>query len=152
MRRILMISVLAIFASSLAVAQEQKTDQNTKVENELIQLDNELGKAFMQKDIATLRHLIADDYVGIESNGIVFDKAETIADVDSGYFIEETEEADDLKVRVYGNTAVVTGRLTYQWRGKDGGDNSKQLLFADVWVKRDGRWQVVNYQGTKIAQ
>ncbi len=47
-----------------------------------------------------------------------------------------------------GTSAVVTGRLTIKGNKKDGSYDLR-LLFTDVWVRRGGRWQVVNYQATR---
>jgi ketosteroid isomerase-like protein len=60
-------------------------------------------------------------------------------------------EVDDLRVRVYGDTAVVTGRSTPRGRDARGQEMHGRYRFLRVWVKRDGRWQVVAFQGTRIA-
>jgi ketosteroid isomerase-like protein len=53
----------------------------------------------------------------------------------------------DMKVRVYGNTAIVTARA--EVKGNDlGEDFSGPYRFTRVWVRRNGRWQAVSYQAT----
>ena len=56
----------------------------------------------------------------------------------------------DMKVRVYGNTAVVTGTDTERgvYHGKD---SSGKYLWTDVFVHRNGRWQAVSSQSTKLT-
>jgi len=60
-------------------------------------------------------------------------------------------ENDDLKVRVYGDAAVVTGRFTTKETLK-GRDISGQYRFTDTWIKKAGRWLCVAGQGSKIPQ
>ena len=63
----------------------------------------------------------------------------------------ESGSIDDLNVRVFGNVAVVTGRsvLAGSYQGNRA---SVVQRFTDVFVKRDGRWQVVASQGTQVPQ
>ena len=64
----------------------------------------------------------------------------------------EAFDVDDLAVRIYGETAVVTGRSTPKGRNAKGEPIRGQYRFLRVWVKRDGRWQAVAFQGTRIAE
>ena len=58
---------------------------------------------------------------------------------------------DDLTVRVYGETAILNGHLT--WKGTDNGQKlSLQSLFTKVFIKRKGQWLMVNNQGTPLLQ
>ena len=61
-------------------------------------------------------------------------------------------EVDDLAIRIYGDTAVVTGRTTPRGRTALGQPISGQYRYLRVWVKRQGRWQAVAFEGTRIAQ
>jgi ketosteroid isomerase-like protein len=63
----------------------------------------------------------------------------------------EAFDVDDLAVRIYGDTAVVTGRSSPKGRTAKGEPIRGQYRFLRVWVKRGGSWQVVAFQGTRIA-
>jgi ketosteroid isomerase-like protein len=63
----------------------------------------------------------------------------------------QSVSADELKVRVFGNAAVVTGRDTLKGAQYKGKDLSGQYRFTDVFVQRDGRWQAVASHSSKIA-
>lgn len=78
-------------------------------------------------------------------------KAQDLADVKSGAYVITSGVMDDIKVRVYGDTAVVTGRNTVkgQYKGKD---ISGQTRWTDTWVKSAGRWQCVATHSSRIAQ
>jgi len=74
-------------------------------------------------------------------------KADTMSAIKSGDIKITSNELSDLKVRVYGDTAVVTGKTDV--KGTSGGkDISGPTLFTRVYVKKDGRWQSVAFQQT----
>ncbi len=124
----------------------QQTAEN--VEQTILQMEREWNATTVKKDIAGLRRIIADDFVGAESSGRVVDKTQFINDI-SGSDDVQSETAEDLKVRVFGDTAIVTGRLLIKGRKKEA-DYDLKLLFTDVWVKQNGQWQVANHQATQI--
>ena len=97
------------------------------------------------------RARLADDYVAINGSGQIFSKAEGLDLYSSGRLKIESREFADLKVRVFGDTAVVTG--TQRWRGQqEGQQRTGELRYTRVWAKRQGQWQVVSWQGTPILQ
>jgi ketosteroid isomerase-like protein len=57
-----------------------------------------------------------------------------------------------MKIRVYGDTAVVTARTTPRGRDSKGKPITGQYRYLRVWAKRDGQWRAVAFQGTRIAQ
>ena len=59
-------------------------------------------------------------------------------------------ELDELAVRVYSDTAVATGRSTPKGTTAKGEPITGQFRFLRVWVKRQGRWQAVAFEGTRI--
>lgn len=74
-----------------------------------------------------------------------------IADVKSSKITLDSLELSDLRVRIEGNTAVVTGVNSSKGRDEKGLPFDRRSRFTDVFVKRDGRWQVLATQGTVIA-
>jgi ketosteroid isomerase-like protein len=148
MKKLMMVIALGLLYQCIITAKVEPMDNSKQLQSEIIQLEHEWGKANVQKDIPSLRRLIADDYKGIESYGGFNDKAGTIADIESGNDNVEIDDPEQLEVRTYGDTAIVTGKLRLKGYNKRG-EYDIQLLFTDVWVKRAGKWQVVNYQGTR---
>ena len=107
------------------------------------------GEAHRQLDVATLERLMADDYFVIRSDGSVAGKEEDLASYQTGESHWQLAEGDEYDVRIYGQTAVVCGR----WQAR--GVNASQPFdyaarFLSVYVKRDGRWQMVAAQSTPI--
>jgi len=142
-RRLLIAAVFVVTASLTSVWAEDVQAQLTK-------LEMDRAVAVVKGDIATLDKYTSDDYVLINMNGHMAGKSEMIEGFKSGSSKLTSEELSDLKVRVYGNTAVVTGKADV--KGTLGGaDATGQILFTRVYVKKDGRWQSTSLQQTRVA-
>jgi ketosteroid isomerase-like protein len=118
----------------------------------LKQLDQERIQAQIGADAAALDRLYAEDFIGIGPSGTVRTKAQVIADFTSGSLTFQSITTDDVQWRVYEDTAVETGRSTM-----DGQDKAKVVprdnRFTRVWVKRQGRWQLVaNHYSLLVTQ
>lgn len=99
-------------------------------------------------DYDGLAALLADDLVYTHSNARVDTKESYLAPLRAGStrYLEFTP--GELSVRVYGHTAVIVGRA--QTRALVSGEQRRNdLRFTDVWVQRDGRWQLVAWQATR---
>jgi len=99
-------------------------------------------EAQIHGDKAELQRLVADDYTLVNSSGRVQSKAELIADYTTpGYKIEPFEILQPVE-KVWSDGAVMGGVVNL--RGIDGGKPfSVTLRFADIWSKRNGKWQVI---------
>ena len=108
------------------------------------------AEAFKNRDRSVLSEVLADDFVFTDDEGNLYDKAKYIAAVMD--VIQVTSyTVDDMTVRVYGDSGVVVGR----WMGTmsiDGKDASGAFRFTDILVRRDGRWQVVASQDTRLPR
>ncbi len=106
-------------------------------------------KAQTTNDFKALEALLGDDLVYTHSSAAVDDKTSYIESMRSGAVKYESIEPRDLQIRVYGTTAVITGagrfRVTARGQALD-----NQLRYTDVWVLRDGRWQMVSWQSTRL--
>lgn len=153
MKRILIVTVLIIAAAYLTLGQTsgQKTSQSGNTEQALRQLVSELDKAQQEHDLATLDHIWADDLSFTNPAGEVLTKAQRLASRKSGETKSESFRSDDVEVRLYGETAVVTSRATVQGQ-RQGQDISGQFRLTSVYVQRQGRWQLVAGQATRIAR
>lgn len=101
-------------------------------------------------DFATLAHLMADDYVRINPDGSVSNRAHTLATYQPEQHHWDLAEGDQYDVRVNGDTATVIGRWTA--RGVNNGQAfNYQARFLSIYVRRDGRWQMAAEQSTEIT-
>lgn len=152
MKRIAIVAGLAVLV--LAVAVSAQTPAQTEIEHatqELITLENGWNDALVKHDWAFLDQILADDYISTDSDGIVSTKAQAMANLKSGEIVITSAVADDFKVRVYGDAAVITFRNAEKSQSK-GKDTSGQERITDTWVKLAGRWQVVAEHVSRIAQ
>ena len=168
MKRLLIIAVLAIATASFsACAPSQEKAASSPAANattaaaaaspsgntvaEITRLEKEEWvQADLKKDIAWYENHWATEYISTSSRtGKVSNKTEDLADAKDPANTTESEVIEDFKVQDHGNVAVATGKITVKGKDKTG-PFTRQSRFTDVWVKRDGRWQVVATQGTLI--
>ncbi len=131
-------------ATSAPVSTENVQQAVTKLENERVQ-------ALLRNDTAFIERVYADDYVVTGANGVVRTRAQVVADLKSGVQKSESITNDDVKVRVHGDTAVVTGRTTQKGEYK-GQPSISPVLFTRVYARRGGQWQLVANHTSSIPQ
>ena len=142
--KIPIIAAFVLLAVSSAIAQPQSARPRaaTSTEQAVQQQDQERIRAQIAADTVALRRIYADDFLGIGPTGVVRDKAHVIADFTSHALTYQSITTAEVRVRVYGNTAVETGRSTMV--GHDRGKAvPRDNRFTRVWVKTAGRWQLV---------
>jgi ketosteroid isomerase-like protein len=140
--------VLMLIVSCLIFGQtKQATGQNTA--KEITALENAWNDAVQKYDVSWFERNIADSYIGTDENGIVQDKAATIAEVKDKVSKIESIYNEAFKVQAYGDTAVATGIYVLKGTHK-GKDSSGRYPFTDTWVKLAGRWQCVASHNSKI--
>jgi uncharacterized protein (TIGR02246 family) len=116
---------------------------------QVMAVEREWTEAHLRGDVETLARLMADDYLKIESDGSVSDRAMTLAKYTPETRYWEKVQGDEYDVRVYGDTALVIGRWTA--RGMNHGTRFDYAArFLSVYVKRAGQWQMVAEQSTAM--
>jgi ketosteroid isomerase-like protein len=147
-------TILLLTAAPIALAQEQsaRRDQRRSVEQVIRQLDHERIQAQIGADAVALDRIYANDFIGIGPSGTVRTKPQVISDFTSGGLKFQSITTDDVRVRIYGNTAVETGRSIMS--GQDKGKTvPRDNRFTRVWVKQHGRWRLVaNHYSSLITQ
>ncbi|GAC1343239.1 MAG: hypothetical protein NVSMB27_02970 [Ktedonobacteraceae bacterium] len=126
-------------------------DETKRIEQELINLPHKWMKAWIGKDEATLNRILADDFLitSARSTGELATKSQYLQNALHGW-TANTFRYERLQVRLYGETAIIHS-LAKQTAMVDGKDWSGQFLLTAVWVKRDGRWQVVTRHSSNPA-
>ena len=144
-----MLLVAVALLPSSTVMSAQKPGKASSEEKEIRALEEERNRAILKGDAAALERMTSDDYTFITLRGELRTKAEIVKGFKSGSFRYEARTISDLNVRVYGDTAIVTGRSSQ--RGKeDGKDYSGDYRFTRVYVKQRGQWVTVALQTTLI--
>jgi ketosteroid isomerase-like protein len=153
MYRLILCLVLIIAGFSVVVkaqgGQAAKDKKSASVEEHLMKLERDAVDAMKRNDISFLENLEAPDYLFIDPAGMVHTREEDLAIARSGDLKIESMNIDEMKVRVYGDTAVVTGQSTVKGAFKTQ-DISGKYRWTDVFVKRNGKWQLVNAQLTPV--
>ena len=153
MKTLFPILAALVVATSPAIAQTNNLSgsQSGPAGDEAIQkLEFDWAAAVKSRDVATLDRSQAAEFVFTDPGGTLWTKARELETIKAGDLEIDTFEFSDLKVRLYGDTAVVTFRIIWTGRFR-GADRSGPQRMTDVWVKRDGRWQCVASQATRIA-
>jgi ketosteroid isomerase-like protein len=130
----------------------QQGEPRNESEQQILALEREWYEAREKRDVKSLEQLLADDATLINPLGQFGDKQRVLKALGvGGTTILESYTLEEVKVRLYGNTAVTTGRATV--KGQTGvGDFSGATRFTRVYVQRNGRWQLVAHQGTRITE
>jgi ketosteroid isomerase-like protein len=127
------------------------TGQEATVERELVELEHQIGQAIVKGDRDFVERVFDAEFFYTGVRGELKTKADILADLKSGELKFELLKFEDIRVRVYGDTAAVTGKATTKGRGPSG-EISGQFRYTRVYVKRPGGWRLVLFQGTPIVQ
>jgi ketosteroid isomerase-like protein len=156
MKRRLLIA-MACLAPAILAADGPVDNSDVR---EIQELEAQFGRAVIAGDRAYYDRVLAEDFTHTSHSGVFKTRAEFMAenkfdekkDPKSGRTRYDAYDVDDLAIRIYGDTAVVTGRTSPKGRTAQGQPITGQYRYLRVWVKRQGRWQAVAFQGTRITQ
>jgi hypothetical protein len=115
----------------------------------VIDLDKKRMQAMSEKDIATLESLLADDLIYTHSSARLDTKQSLIANMKSGATVYSSIEPSDVRAQDLGDAVVLTGvawiKVVSSGKQLDFG-----VRFTDAYAKRNGRWQMVAWQSTRL--
>lgn len=143
MKSFLLLSALVVGSLSCSMGRENQSV--SKAERELRQLERSLLAAIQAKDTEKLKLIWADEYLGTAPDGRVVNKADLLSAVKGGALALESLEVADLRVRLFGDVAVMTGHAAVKAR-VDNEDYSGSYRGTGIFIKRQGRWEVIGVQ------
>jgi hypothetical protein len=149
-RALFVIAVLGIFIANfggLRPAASAAVDEKS-----IQELEDQLTEAVLHGDVGTFERLFADDFTHTSQDGTFRTRAAWLKGRVPGKTNYVSYEIDDRRIRIYGETAVVTGLLKASWSEVTGVLASGRFRFLRVWVKGDERWQAVAFQSTRISE
>jgi ketosteroid isomerase-like protein len=149
-RRVTIVITVCAVTVFVGVAAKTLGAQQTP-EQQLVQLERDWCTAVLRKDAALLGRLLADDYTGVTSRSITQTKADALADLSDKTSTVTSCVDTNVKARVYGNAAVVTGLGTRAGIYNGAAFEDRRFLWTDVFIRKDGRWQCVASQSTLVA-
>jgi ketosteroid isomerase-like protein len=148
MKRILLSLALLTSAFLLAFAQEKKASNN--VEDTVLKLEQQWEDALTQSDTGALDKLYDDTIVYTHSNGKVDTKSSYIRAIKSGGTRYESMKRDEIKITVYGQTAVVTCHWDVHVLAQ-GNKIDTNARYLHVYVQQKDGWKMVAHQSTRIT-
>jgi uncharacterized protein (TIGR02246 family) len=138
---------LVLAATLAAQAKEPKADSDAAVSQALKATEQAWLDAEKNNDPAAFEKLVADDWIAITPDGKTQTKAERAAEIKAAHVSSAT--LGDMKVRIFGDTAVVTG-TDEAVTMTDGKKSSDHYVWTDVFVKRNGKWLAVASQTAQV--
>ena len=151
MKHIVYAAILTVALLSVGRQQSVAQGADTAAEQEVRQTIEKYRTALLQKDAATLERIWADDYAFTNGAGEIHSKADRLANLKSGATsLDSISEEEDMKVRIHGNVAVATSRVTIKGQ-YSGEQTSGQYRTIHVWVKGATGWQLVANQLTPVT-
>jgi ketosteroid isomerase-like protein len=148
-------AAIYLLAAAVTLAHGQEPGKGARKDTKTVEaikmMEQEWMKAYVKGDAAFLERHLSDDYTGTYPDGTALDKAGEIQAVKSGDVAITEMKAKEMKVRTYGDTAVITGRSAIRAKVK-GQEVSGEFRFTDVWVKQGDQWKAVASQVTRIEK
>ena len=148
MKQMMTILVLAVATSSLALSQTVNNNRSGNSEQEILKVRDEWYDAYFRGDTAMMKRIETSDFVVISDRGIQnkreYEALEKAVKENRWMPKGTTKVDDEVNVRVQGEMAVISGRGWNKVPGRIEKPPEKKTAFTEVWVKRDGRWQVMH--------
>jgi len=145
----------AIYLAFAAGAYSQAPEARQEIER----LEELARQAALKSDVGFLEKYLASDYLAIMGNGRTHGRADEIQNRQSGALTYQTIDVHELKIRIYGDTAIcnllATVKLTAQEKGYKTVYNKEfagDYRFTRVWVRQAGDWKIVSFQSTRASE
>ena len=137
-----------VLAAAMPVQAEQpKADSDAAISQTLQAMEQAWLDAEKNNDAAAFEQIVADDWIAVNPDGKSQTKAERAAEIKTAHVVSAT--LGDMRVRVFGDTAVVTG-TDDEITMTDGKKSSDHYVWSDVFLKRNGKWLAVASQTAQI--
>ena len=153
MRRILsvlFVGLVMIPAIGKQVSGQNESNAEEATKKEVIKFEDERNQAILDRNIATLDRMYADEITWTMSNGDLLNKQQVLANIGSENQRLFTIQHSDRRFHVFGNTVVLTASSSSSERYRD-----KMITvprrFTNVYVKRDGQWKLIVHTVTPLA-
>ena len=152
MKHIFAAFIILVVVSSAAIAQSNTAKVTNAVEQEIIELEKQWNSGIRRQDLAQMEQFLADGYflaIGIKGRPLDIVPRKDWLDNLKSYKIESSS-IDDIKVNVYGKTAVVLMLFTQKAMvGRPPKDRSAQFVITDIWVKQKKGWRVAERHSSR---
>jgi uncharacterized protein (TIGR02246 family) len=127
--------------------------QTGRLEQEITDIERLKDEAYAKGDKDAFDRIYADDYVAVNAAGGTSNKQDLMKfNTGLGRVMYETHNSSEINVRVFSDSAVVTGTYSFKYKKPAHGNDSGQYRYTSVYVNRAGKWQIVADQFTRIKK
>lgn len=147
MRRALLCMSLTLVLGAVQL----KAQTGDAAQSQIAKLEQQWADVYVKGDASAIPTYEAADIISTDPTGQVTTRDQDVQEIKNGNLKFASMQLSDVKVRMYGDTAVATGVNTLKGTYK-GQDISGTYRFTDTWVNQGGKWQCVASQATKILQ
>lgn len=142
-----------IFCTAIgACSQGKPSGSPERIKDDLIRIEREIGRANLDCDYKYFDRIEGEDFVFTDANGGLTDKKQDMDGEKDCRKHDGKYDVDEPLVRIYGNTAVVTGQVTTTANNKEGKTVVHRSRFTDVFVWRHERWELVAGHSSRIPE
>lgn len=124
--------------------------KSNKKQAELLKLEKEFSQAIVKNDFEAIGRFLADDWTIVDPDGGIIDRSRFLGVIKSGTLTHELMESDEVTVRIYGDTGVVTALANSKGKFMGQEFTTKERA-TDIFVKQNGRWRCVFSQLTRFT-
>lgn len=143
--------LIGLTSASVLTVDRPAVSFSTGVEQEVLSVEQQYKEAHLQRDVAALDRILADDFA-LRYSGRFTTKAERLALIESPSFKFESINTRNVRVQARGDKAIVSGQAMVEGLYQEREYNSPWYGFTRVYEKRGGRWQVLSVQVTHIVR
>jgi ketosteroid isomerase-like protein len=140
----------AIFAILAAPVSQLLADDKVDKAAAVMKVDRELTDAVIKGDAKEVDRLTSDDYVHTTPHGKIYGKKQILMGLTDGRLTFEKIDDSDVKVAIYGDTAVITGESKMKGKSKSRGEFHEDYRWTRVYVLHNGKWQTVAEQMSRV--
>ena len=133
-----LIALALICAIWAARAQQSNT---AEAERYIKESENQWAESVANGDASVVERILADDFLGVDPDGNLYDKAKMVADTREAPKEFISNHLNDVKVRFFGDTAVAQGNESWVRRAVT--PLNGRFVWTDTWLRRNGKWQIV---------
>ena len=143
------IDILAVAAlSCLVLCQCAKHFDQKEDELYIRNSERQWAESVASGDASVVERILANDFIGVDPRGQLYDKAKMISDTRDGPKFFASNHLNQVKIRFYGDTAVAQGSESWERRTDERG----RFVWTDTWLRRDGRWEIVAAEDLTVPE
>jgi ketosteroid isomerase-like protein len=116
----------------------------------IVESERQWAESVASGDTTHVEQFVADDFLGVDPDGKLYDKAQEIADPNHEFNNYAYNHLNQVKVRFFGDTAIAQG--SESWERRAGELKYGRFVWTDTWIRRNGRWQVVAAEDLTVPE